>query len=181
MTGSLPLVSIVTPSFNQAPFLEETLRSILEQDTPRLEALVMDGGSTDGSVDIIRRYADRLAHWQSGPDSGQPDAITEGWKRSRGEVVAYLNSDDVYLPGAVSKAVAALEAHPDVGGVYGDELRIDARGRVLAEVRNRQLSGVDLLKMNFLSQPTVFLRRSALDSWRSMADQGEGCQPPSPR
>src|SRR5215469_5586779 len=103
MTGngaasSLPKISIVTPSFNQAEFLEETIRSVLDQNYPNLEYVVVDGGSTDGSVDIIKKYAHRLAWWVSEPDDGQYAAINKGFKHSSGEIMAWINSDDKYLP-----------------------------------------------------------------------------------
>ncbi len=128
---NLPLVSIVTPSFNQARFLEATIQSVLSQDYPHLEYLIVDGGSTDGSVEIIQKYADRLAWWVSEPDRGQTDAINKGFARARGEILAWLNSDDTYEPGAVSEAVAYLQAHPEVGMVYGDAHYIDEQGRVI--------------------------------------------------
>ncbi len=134
----LPLVSIVTPSFNQASFLEETILSVLGQDYPNLEYLIVDGGSTDGSLEIIRRYADRLAWWVSEPDRGQTEAINKGFAHARGEIFAWLNSDDTYLPQAVSEAVQYLQTHPDVGLVYGDANFIDERGRVLGKFPARQ-------------------------------------------
>ena len=112
MSESAPLISIITPSFNQAAFLEETLLSVLGQDYPAIEYIVIDGGSTDGSVAILERYADQLAYWVSEPDAGQADAINKGFAKATGKYVAWLNSDDVYLPGAVATAVAALEEKP---------------------------------------------------------------------
>jgi len=124
-------VSIVTPSFNQAPFLEATIRSVLEQDYPEIEYFLIDGGSTDGSLEIIRRYADRLAGWVSEPDAGQTDAINKGFARATGDVLAWLNSDDTYEPGAVRQAVELLTQNPQVSMVYGDCNYIDEYGRVI--------------------------------------------------
>jgi glycosyltransferase involved in cell wall biosynthesis len=123
-----PLVSIVTPSFNQAAYLEATLLSVLEQDYPRIEYIVIDGASNDGSVEILQRYAVDLAYWISEPDAGQTDAINKGFKRASGEVFAWLNSDDLLRPGAVAEAVAFFSDHPEVGMVYGDADYIDERG-----------------------------------------------------
>ncbi len=124
-----PLISIITPSFNQAKFLRRTIESVLAQDIPNLEYIIMDGGSTDGSQEIIKAYADHLAHWESLPDQGQTDAINKGFARATGKYLAWLNSDDVYQPGAVREAVGYLEDHPEVGMVYGDCTFIDAQGR----------------------------------------------------
>jgi glycosyltransferase involved in cell wall biosynthesis len=161
--SDLPLVSIVTPSYNQARFLETTLHSVLDQDFPKIEYLVVDGASTDGSVDIIRRYADRLTWWVSEKDSGQSEAINKGLRRARGEFVGWLNSDDVYLPGAVSAAVAVFKSNPAAGVVYGDALAIDAEGRSLNLMRSRQYSLLDLLAFNIICQPAAFMRRSVLE------------------
>jgi len=123
-------VSVITPSFNQAAYLEQTMLSVLEQDYPQIEYVVVDGGSSDGSLEIIKRHADRLAWWVSEPDEGQTDAINKGFAQATGEIMAYLNSDDLYQPGAVSQAVEYLAAHPEVGMVYGDADFIDSNGKV---------------------------------------------------
>jgi glycosyltransferase involved in cell wall biosynthesis len=133
-----PLVSIVTPSFNQARFLEATIQSVLGQDYPNLEYLIVDGGSTDGSVDLIRKYASRLAWWVSEADQGQTEAINKGFARARGQILAWLNSDDTYQPGAISSAVTYLQGHPEVGLVYGDANFIDEQGRRIGQFAARQ-------------------------------------------
>jgi len=126
--GKTPLVSIVTPSFNQAQYLEATVLSVLEQDYPRIEYIVMDGGSTDGSSEILERYSDRIAHWVSEPDEGQTDAINKGFDIATGDIFAWINSDDLYRPGAISEAVEFLNNSPEVGMVYGDADFIDEQG-----------------------------------------------------
>ena len=108
-------VSIVTPSYNQAQYLERTMCSILDQDYPDIEYIVMDGGSTDGSVEIIKKYADRLAYWQSQPDGGQTAAICAGFEHATGEILMYLNSDDMLFPGAVSAYVEAYQKGAEWG------------------------------------------------------------------
>jgi glycosyltransferase involved in cell wall biosynthesis len=123
-----PRISVVTPSFNQGRYLEAAIRSVLDQDYPDLEYIVMDGGSTDGSVDIIRRYADRLAYWVSAPDGGQSAAIASGFQRATGDILAWLNSDDIYLPGALHQVGRAFEQAPSVDFVYGARRIIDERG-----------------------------------------------------
>jgi glycosyltransferase involved in cell wall biosynthesis len=126
-----PLVSIITPSFNQARYLESTIRSVLDQDYPNLEYIIVDGGSMDGSVEIIQRYSDRLAWWVSEKDHGQTDAINKGFAHAQGEILAWLNSDDVYEPHAITEAVGVLRDLPEVGLVYGDANFIDENGRVI--------------------------------------------------
>jgi glycosyltransferase involved in cell wall biosynthesis len=131
LSAAKPLVSIVTPSLNQVRFLEATIQSVLSQDYPRLEYIIIDGGSTDGSVEIISKYARRLQWWASENDRGQTDAINKGFAHANGQILAWLNSDDTYCPGAISAAVAAMEGCPNCGLIYGDANYIDEDGRVI--------------------------------------------------
>lgn len=161
--SDLPLVSIVTPSYNQAPYLEATLRSVLEQDYPRIEYIVNDGGSTDGSAAIIAGYAPRLASWVSERDKGQSDAVNKGWTRATGDIVAWINSDDTYLPGAFRAVVEFFQTHPDVGLVYSDCPLIDAQGKRIGLLGAEKYSFESLLFGNYIPQSTVFLRRAVLE------------------
>jgi len=158
----LPRVTVVTPSYNQAEFLELTIRSVLDQDYPNLEYIIIDGDSTDGSVDIIKKYEDRLAYWVSEPDRGQTHAINKGWERSTGDILAYLNSDDLYLPGAIAASVDLLERRADSDLVYGSIQTIDESGALLNRVRPGRFSLDRLARSCFIPQPTVFFRRSLL-------------------
>jgi glycosyltransferase involved in cell wall biosynthesis len=156
------LVSIITPSFNQAAYLEQTMLSVLQQDYPHIEYLVVDGGSTDNSVDIIRKYEDKLAWWVSEKDKGQADAINKGFSQATGEVIAWLNSDDYYLAGAISAGVKIFEEHPEVVLAYGNMLSVDEHGKTFNTLNYKQLTLEDLLCFQIIGQPAVFMRRSAL-------------------
>ncbi|HND49045.1 MAG TPA: glycosyltransferase family 2 protein [Anaerolineales bacterium] len=158
----MTLVSIITPSYNQAKYLEQTITSVLEQSYPSIEYIVVDGKSKDNSIDIIKKYADKLAYWVSEKDKGQADAINKGFSRATGEIIAWLNSDDYYLPRAVQAAVKVFEENPDIVLVYGNMLAVNEHGVTFNTMNYRQLTLKDLLCFNIIGQPAVFMRRSAL-------------------
>jgi glycosyltransferase involved in cell wall biosynthesis len=157
-----PLVSIVTPSYNMAAFLPETIESVLTQDYPRIEYLVMDGGSTDGTLEILKRYGDRL-RYVSAPDRGTADAINRGCKNSQGLIFAWLSADDTYLPGAVSAAVRQLVAAPEIAAVYGEAYWVDDRGEILRRYPTLPFDPKRLGRECFICQPACFVRRSAFE------------------
>jgi len=159
----LPSISIITPSYNQGRFLEATLRSVLEQGYARLEYLVIDGGSTDDSVDIIRRYEHRLAYWVSERDRGQVHAINKGLERSTGEIVAFLNSDDLYLPGALAVVADHYCRHPQCEWLCGDTIMF-GEGHATSLVRSVvPKSAAHCLCWAYKApQPGMFWRRGLL-------------------
>ena len=160
----LPLVSVVTPAWNAAEFLEETIRSVLAQDYPRIEYLVMDGGSTDGTLAILERYRDRL-RFVSAPDGGAADAINRGFGQARGEILAWLGADDLYLPGAISTAVAALAEDPAAGAVYGEGEWIGADGQRLGRYPTvAPYSAAAFRRECPICQPACFMRREAVEA-----------------
>jgi len=127
-TGSLPRITVVTPSFNQGSFLEATLRSVLDQTYANLEYIVLDGGSTDNSVKVIRRYASRLSFWESKKDGGQAEAISRGFSMASGEIMGWVNSDDLLLPGSLARVADYFSCNPDEECVVGGAVVIDSEG-----------------------------------------------------
>jgi glycosyltransferase involved in cell wall biosynthesis len=167
-----PRVSVVTPSYNQARFLEETIRSVLLQGYPNLEYIIIDGGSKDGSVEIIRKYEGWLGHWVSESDRGQTHAINKGWARATGEVLAYINADDYYLPGTIGIAAEEFRARPDCGMVYGTAMIVDEAGN---ELRSWGAQPFDLRTMlavgSIVPQPSVFFSSAALENVGYLNDE----------
>jgi len=161
--NNYPLVSIVTPSYNQQRYLEETILSVINQDYPALEYYVIDGGSTDGSIEIIKKYEDKLAGWVSESDLGQTDAINKGFDRCQGDIMAWLNSDDIYHVGAISSAVEFLQENPEIGMVYGDTDLIDEGSRRIGQFNAKQTSYQRLMRGGvYIPQPAAFWRK---DLW----------------
>jgi glycosyltransferase involved in cell wall biosynthesis len=164
--ATLPKVSIITPSFNQGQFLEASIRSVLEQDYPNLEYIIVDGGSKDESVEIIQKYQHHLAWWVSEKDKGQSDALNKGFARATGQILAWLNSDDIYFPNAVSQAVEVLMSRPEVGMVYGDADLIDKSGVTVGQFGSKQTSYRQMLRGSVhIPQATAFFRA---DLWRQV-------------
>ena len=155
--------SIITPSFNQADYLEETINSVLEQNYLQVEYMIVDGASSDGSVGIIKKHSEHLTWWVSEIDAGQADAINKGFSRATGEIIAWLNSDDVYLPDTLAKVAELFEKNPDAGIIYGDVLSIDGEGNPINVQRFSPYKVDDLAAFKIISQPAVFMRRSILE------------------
>ena len=160
---NLPKVSIITPSYNQAQFLEETIQSVISQDYPDIEYIIIDGGSIDGSVEIIKKYESRISYWVSEKDRGQADAINKGFAIATGEYIGWLNSDDCLSPGAIKKVVEAFMLNPDVEFIYGD---IDQGESLLAsqKLRGQETSLEQMLISGSVPIPQQgsMWRRSAL-------------------
>jgi glycosyltransferase involved in cell wall biosynthesis len=161
-TSAAPRVFVVTPCLDQARYLRQTIDSVLAQEYPRLDYFVADGGSTDGCVEILRSYGDRV-RWTSGPDEGQAAAIADAWAASDADILAWLNSDDLYLPGAVERAVRELAARPAAGLVYGQAWYVDESGERLRAYPTRPFDAERLRNDCFVCQPAAFVRRAALE------------------
>lgn len=166
-----PKVSLVTPSFRQAAFIERTIRSVLDQEYPNLEYHVQDGGSEDGTREIIERHADRLAGWESRPDEGQSQAINLGFTRTSGDIMAWLNSDDILLPGALHCVVDFFNSNPGVDVIYGHRLLIDENDRLIGRWILPAHSDEVLSWADFVPQETLFWRRSLWDKVGGRIDE----------
>jgi glycosyltransferase involved in cell wall biosynthesis len=161
---AMPLISVVTPSYNQGAYIRETIESVLSQDYPNIEYWVIDGGSTDETLAILREYeADPRFHWLSEPDRGQAEAVNKGWRRCRGALLGWLNSDDTYLPGALRTVSGYFAEHPQDDLVFGDALRVDHDGAPLDTIYGRPIDLAAMLDQNYVAQPAVFQRRRLVE------------------
>lgn len=160
---SLPSISIITPSFNQGAFIGATIDSVLNQDYPGLEYLVVDGGSKDSTLDVLSSYGDRL-YWISEPDTGQSNAINKGWRRTNGEIVSWLNSDDVLYPGALEAVGSYFSNHPDIDLLYGDCDFLDEAGGIIERypAEAHDFHKLVVTTVNYIPQPATFMRRKLL-------------------
>ena len=163
MKYNFPLVTIITPSYNQAEFLERTILSVLSQSYQDIEYGIVDGKSTDGSIQIIKKYQDELAWFVSEKDRGQAEAINKGFKLAKGEFIAWLNSDDEYLPGVVDLAIKVFEKYPQAAIVHGDVLAVDAKDQVINKITYEDWGLPGLMRFRIIGQPAVFMRKSILD------------------
>ena len=159
-----PLLSIVTPSYNQGQFIEGTIRSVLLQGYPNLEYIIIDGGSTDGSVEVIRKYENWLAYWVSEPDKGQAHAINKGFRKVTGEILAWLNSDDEYCTKTLHFVAHHFHEQPDRELLYGDCKIIDGEGGIVDYIKGKQSDLAQLLMGNFIAQPSTFFHRRAWET-----------------
>jgi glycosyltransferase involved in cell wall biosynthesis len=168
---SSPLISIVIPSFNQGAFLEECLRSALNQSHTRKEVIVIDGGSTDASREILRRYGPRLAYWVSEPDRGQAAAVNKGWALAKGNVLGWLNSDDRLEAGALEAVAEAYASRPEAAILYGDVQEIDGGGRPLGTKNMAGYGLRSLLLGKNMGQPGVFIPRATYSAVGTLAEE----------
>jgi glycosyltransferase involved in cell wall biosynthesis len=159
---NFPLVTVVTPSYNQGRFINQTIESVLSQNYPHLEYLVIDGGSTDDTVSILDSYGDRLS-WISQPDSGQGHAINKGWRQGKGDVLAWLNSDDVYLPGAIRNGVDYLLRNPNISMVYGEAYHVAEDGGLINRYPTEPFDVGRLIDTCIICQPATFMRRTVIE------------------
>lgn len=158
--STAPLVSVITPTLNQARYIRDTLQSVRDQRYQEVEHIVVDGGSSDETLEILRTNGQPSRfRWTSGPDTGMYDAVNKGLRMARGEILAYLNSDDLYLPWTIQTAVDYLQAHPEVDLVYGDYMRLEASGKRLLLLQPPYSRGY-IRRTGFIPQPTAFWRRS---------------------
>ena len=189
MSHSIKKISVVTPSYNQGRFIEETIKSVISQEGDFfLEYIIMDGGSTDETVDVIKKYERLLEKgeypvkcrgvrfiWKSEKDRGQAHAVNKGFKLAAGEILGWVNSDDTYMPGAISKALEYFEKYEDVMMVYGEGYHITETGEIIERYPSEPFSRERLLETCFICQPAVFLRRTVLDEAGFLDDNLHYC------
>jgi glycosyltransferase involved in cell wall biosynthesis len=160
MDLQLPKISIITPSFNQSQYLEKTIQSVVDQNYPNLEYIIMDGGSTDGSVDIIKKYTNIITHWESNPDKGQADAIFRGFEQTTGDIIAWINSDDYYLDGAFASVGEFFAQHPEIQWIIGNGIFVDKNNKKLLDYYCPPVDHDRLLHFGMtIFQPTMFIKR----------------------
>jgi len=158
----LPRISVVTPSYQQGEFIEETIRSIVTQEYPNLEYFIIDGGSTDQTIEIINRYKDKISYWVSEQDNGQTHALNKGFKQVSGDILAYVNSDDILTPGSLRTVGTFFRDHPEVHIIFGDAIAIDRGGQYLYTCRPGPFDLFWLIRTDYIPQTSVFFRKTLL-------------------
>lgn len=169
-----PLITVVTPSFNQGRYLRQCIDSVLQQRYPNLQYIVLDGGSTDETVDVLRSYGDAI-RWRSQRDRGQAAAINEGFRLAEGEILAWLNSDDYYLPHTFERAVERFSQHAEAAIVYGRAVMVDQDGRTIRPYPTFAFSRRDLVRKCYVCQPAVFIRKTVVDEVGLLNEQLDIC------
>lgn len=160
MSPKYPLISVITPSYNQGQFIRETIESVLSQDYPAIEYIVVDGGSSDGTVNILQEYGDRII-WISELDEGQADAVNKGVRLAKGEFIGWLNSDDIYEPGALSTVIETFQKNPDISVVYGEAWHITNSGQIIARYPIEPFNYRRLAETCYICQPAAFIRTNS--------------------
>jgi len=155
-----PRVSIVTPSYNQGAYLEQTILSVVQQDYSDIEYVIVDGASNDNSLEIIRKYNDRIHWWVSEPDRGQAEAINKGMAHAGGGILGWINSDDTYLPGTIQEVVSVFDQYPEIGLVFADVFSIDEKSEIFNRMRYGLYTLEDLMCFRMIGQTSVFFRRT---------------------
>lgn len=164
MNAGLPKITVVMPSYNQGQFIEESIKSVINQKYPNLEFFIIDGGSKDNTVDIIKKYKKHIDYWISEKDKGQSNAINKGFKKASGEIITWLCSDDTYLNNSLSKVGSYFLNHPEVDFVFGNVNAIDEKGHTIKEIKNYRFNKLSFLaRVNTISQPGSFYRKKILD------------------
>lgn len=169
--SSYPKITIVTPSYGQAVFLERTILSVLNQNYPNLEYIIIDGGSKDGSIDVIKKYEKYLDYWTSEPDRGQAHAVNKGWERANGEILGWVNSDDLLLPGSLRNIASAFLDNPETVIVYGQSYYIDQEDQVIRRFETEAFSKELFREICYICQPSVFFRKNVIGKV-GMLDEG---------
>lgn len=167
-------LTVVTPSYNQGKFIKRTIDSVLTQGVDDLEYIVMDGGSTDETVDILKSYGNQII-WKSEKDKGQTDAVNKGIRASHGEIIGWLNSDDIYYPGAVQKVLEVFEKHPEVNVVYGNANHIREDDSFIEEYYTEDFDYERLKDVCFICQPSLFFRKKVVDKYGYLDDKLQYC------
>jgi glycosyltransferase involved in cell wall biosynthesis len=174
VNDTAPFVSVITPSYNHAAYLEETIQSVLCQNYPHLEHIIVDGASSDATLKILQRYDTHL-RWLSEPDHGQADAVNKGFRLARGEILGWLNADDTYLPGAIYEVATYFQRHPDVDVLYGEAYHIDDSGNRIERYHTEPFDAERLSDICFICQPTVFFRKRVMQDIGPLNDTLHYC------